>query len=94
MVGGKCIAMATSCTLHISSNLAYEQHGTVRFTADAQSAEVMKRNSTVLVLNTESSLSELSSKINGNTSGKPQAFKLPKVVALRKRKRTLTLWDS
>ena len=61
--------------------LAYEQHGTVRFTADGQSAEVMKRNSTVLVLNTELSLTELSSKVNGNESGKPQAFKLLKIVA-------------
>ncbi len=60
--------------------LAYEQHGTVRFTADSQSAEVMKRNSTVLVLNTELSLTELSSKVNGNISGKPQAFKLIKLV--------------
>ena len=61
--------------------LAYEQHGEVRFTVDAQSAEVAKRNSTVLVLNTEYSLTELSSKVNGNASGKPQAFKLLKVVA-------------
>lgn len=60
--------------------LAYEQHGEVRFTVDAQSAEVAKRNSTVLVLNTEFSLTELSSKVNGNTSGTPQAFKLIKVV--------------
>ena len=60
--------------------LAYEQHGEVRFTIDAQSAEVAKRNSTVLVLNTEYSLTELSSKVNGNTSGKPQAFKLLKIV--------------
>jgi len=61
--------------------LAFEQHGEVRFTVDAQSAEVAKRNTTVLVLNTEYSLTELSSKVNGNTSGKPQAFKLLKVVA-------------
>ena len=60
--------------------LAYEQHGEVRFTVDAQSAEVAKRNSTVLVLNTEFSLTELSSKVNGNLSGLPQAFKLIKVV--------------
>jgi hypothetical protein len=32
------------------------------------------------VLNTEYSLTELSSKVNGNTSGRPQAFKLLKVV--------------
>ena len=60
--------------------LAYEQHGEVRFTVDAQSAEVAKRNTTVLVLNTEYSLTELSSKVNGNLSGKPQAFKLIKLV--------------
>ena len=60
--------------------LAYEQHGEVRFTVDAQSAEVAKRNSTVLVLNTEYSLTELSSKVNGNISGRPQAFKLIKLV--------------
>ena len=60
--------------------LAYEQHGEVRFTVDAQSAEVAKRNSTVLVLNTELSMTELSSKVNGNDSGKPQAFKLIKLV--------------
>jgi hypothetical protein len=34
----------------------------------------------VLVLNTFYSISELSSKVNGNISGKPQAFKLLKVV--------------
>ena len=61
--------------------LAFEQHGEVRFTVDSQSAEVAKRNSTVLVLNTEYSLTELSSKVNGNTLGKPQAFKLLKIVA-------------
>ena len=60
--------------------LAYEQHGEVRFTVDAQSAEVAKRNTTVLVMNTELSLTELSSKVNGNTSNKPQAFKLIKLV--------------
>lgn len=60
--------------------LAYEQHGEVRFTVDAQSADVAKRNTTVLVLNTEYSLTELSSKVNGNISGKPQAFKLIKLV--------------
>ncbi len=60
--------------------LAYEQHGEVRFSVDAQSAEVAKRNTTVLVLNTEYSLTELSSKVNGNTSNRPQAFKLIKLV--------------
>ena len=60
---------------------AFQQHGTVRATVDSTSAEVSKRNTTVLVLNTAYSISELSSKVNGNTSGKPQAFKLLKVVA-------------
>ena len=60
--------------------LSYEQHGVVRFTIDSQSAEVAKRNTTVLVLNTEYSLTELSEKVNGNISGEPQAFKLLKVV--------------
>ena len=59
---------------------AFQQHGTVRATVDSTSAEVAKRNSTVLVLNTAYSISELSSKVNGNTSGKPQAFKLLKIV--------------
>ena len=58
--------------------LAFEQHGAVRFTVDSQSAEVAKRNSTVLVLNTEYSLTELSQKVNGANG--IQAFKLLKVV--------------
>ena len=61
--------------------LAYEQHGEVRFTVDAQSAEVAKRNTTVLVLNTELSLSDLSSKVNG-ANGTPQAFKLLKITGM------------
>lgn len=60
--------------------LSLEQHGDVRFTIDATSAAVAQRNTTVLTLNTEFSETELSSKVNGNTSGKPQAFKLLKVV--------------
>ena len=60
--------------------LSLEQHGDVRFTIDATSAAVAQRNTTVLILNTEFSETELSSKVNGNTSGKPQAFKLLKVV--------------
>ena len=59
---------------------AFQQHGEVRFTIDATSAEVAKRNTTVMVLSTEFSISELSQRVNGNTSGKPQAFKLLKVV--------------
>jgi hypothetical protein len=59
---------------------AFQQHGTFRATVDATSAEVSKRNTTVLVINTNYSISELSKLVNGNTSGKPQAFKLLKVV--------------
>jgi hypothetical protein len=60
---------------------AFQQHGKFRATVDATSAEVAKRNTTVLTVHTSFSISELSSKVNGNTSGKPQAFKLIKVVA-------------
>jgi hypothetical protein len=59
---------------------AFQQHGVFRATVDATSAEVAKRNTTVLTINTNYSISELSSKVNGNISGKPQAFKLLKVV--------------
>jgi hypothetical protein len=59
---------------------AFQQHGKFRATVDATSAEVAKRNTTVLTVHTSFSISELSSKVNGNTSGKPQAFKLIKVV--------------
>lgn len=58
--------------------LAFEQHGNVRFTVDSSSAEVAKRNTTVLVLNTEYSLTELSQKVNGANG--VQAFKLLKIV--------------
>jgi hypothetical protein len=60
---------------------AFQQHGKFRATVDATSAEVSKRNTTVLTINTNFSISELSKLVNGNTSGKPQAFKLLKVVA-------------
>ena len=60
--------------------LAFEQHGEVRLTVDSTSAAVSARNSTVCTLNMELSLTELSGKVNGG-NGKPQAFKLLKVVA-------------
>lgn len=59
---------------------ALQQHGEVRFTVDSTSAAVAARNSTVFTLNTDFSGTELSTKINGNTSGKPQAFKLLKIT--------------
>lgn len=60
--------------------LAVQQHGEVRFSVDSTSAAVAGRNSTVFTLNTDFSATELSQKINGNANGKPQAFKLLKIV--------------
>ena len=59
--------------------LPIQQHGLVRQTVDATSAAVAKVNKTVIVFSTEISITELSQKVNGNTSGEPQAFKLLKV---------------
>jgi hypothetical protein len=60
--------------------LPIQQHGPVRQTVDATSAQVAKQNKTVIVFSTEISITELSKLVNGNTSGEPQAFKLLKVV--------------
>ena len=60
--------------------LPIQQHGQVRQTVDATSAAVAKQNKTVIVFSTEISITELSQKVNGNTSGQPQAFALLKVV--------------
>ena len=60
--------------------LPIQQHGLVRQTVDATSAAVAKQNKTVIVFSTEISSTELSHLVNGNTSGKPQAFALFKVV--------------
>lgn len=60
--------------------LSEEQHGEFRFNVDATSAEVFNRATVVISMTTDYSLTELSSKVNGNTSGKPQAFKLIKLV--------------
>ena len=60
--------------------LAMQIHGQVMFNVDAQSAEVFSRRTVVVSLALDMSMTELSSKVNGNTSGKPQAFKLIKLV--------------
>ena len=60
--------------------LSEEQHGEFRFNVDATSAEVFNRATVVISMTTDYSLTELSSKVNGNTSEKPQAFKLLKLV--------------
>ena len=60
--------------------LPIQQHGLVRQTVDATSAAVAKVNKTVIVFSTEISITELSKLVNGNKSGKPQAFALFKVT--------------
>ena len=62
--------------------LPIQQHGQVRQTVDATSAQVAKQNKTVIVFSTEISITELSKLVNGNPAGdgKPQAFALFKVV--------------
>ena len=60
--------------------LSEEQHGEFRFNVDATSAEVFNRATVVISMTTDYSLTELSSKVNGNTNNKPQAFKLIKLV--------------
>ena len=60
--------------------LAMQIHGQAMFNVDAQSAEVFSRRTVVISLALDMSMTELSSKVNGNISGKPQAFKLIKLV--------------
>ena len=60
--------------------LAEEQHGEFRFNVDAVSSANFDRGTVVLGVSTDYSLTELSSKVNGNTNGKPQAFKLIKLI--------------
>ena len=62
--------------------LAEEQHGEFRFNVDATSAEVFNSATVVISMTTDYSLTELSSKVNSNPAGdgKPQAFKLIKLV--------------
>ena len=60
--------------------LAEQQHGEFRFNIDGTSQENFDRGTVAIGMSTDYSLTELSSKVNGNTSGKPQAFKLIKLV--------------
>lgn len=60
--------------------LAMQQHGEFRFNVDGVSSANFDRGTVVVGVSTDFSLTELSSKVNGNTSGKPQAFKLIKLV--------------
>ena len=64
--------------------LAEQQHGEFRFNIDGVggngSQANFDRGTVALGMSTDYSLTELSSKVNGNTSGTPQAFKLIKLV--------------
>lgn len=60
---------------------AMQIHGQVMFNVDAQSAEVFSRRTVVVSLALDMSMTELSSKVNGNKTNKPQAFKLIKLIA-------------
>ena len=52
----------------------------IEFNVDGTSQENFDRNVIALGMGLDYSLVEMSSKVNGNTSGKPQAFKLIKLV--------------
>ena len=60
--------------------LAEQQHGEFRFNIDGTSQANFDRGTVAIGMTTDYSLTELSSKVNGNDSGKPQAFKLIKLV--------------
>ena len=61
--------------------LQEQQHGEFRFNIDGTSQANFDRGSVAIGMTTDYSLTELSSKVNGNANGKPQAFKLIKLVA-------------
>lgn len=60
--------------------LAVQQHGQVRLTIDTTSNELARQNMTGVTLNTSYSFTDLSTKLNGNKTGKTMAFKLYEVV--------------
>ena len=59
--------------------LAEQQHGEFRFNIDGTSQANFDRGTVAIGMTTDYSLTELSSKVNGK-NGKPQAFKLIKLV--------------
>lgn len=61
--------------------LQEQQHGEFRFNIDGTSQANFDRGTVAIGMTTDYSLTELSSKVNGNANGKPQAFKLIKLVA-------------
>lgn len=60
--------------------LQEQQHGEFRFNIDGTSQANFDRGTVAIGMTTDYSLTELSSKVNGNASGKPQAFKLIKLI--------------
>ena len=60
--------------------LQEQQHGEFRFNIDGTSQANFDRGTVAIGMTTDYSLTELSSKVNGNTNGKPQAFKLIQLV--------------
>ena len=63
--------------------LQEQQHGEFRFNIDGTSQANFDRGTVAIGMTTDYSLTELSSKVNGNANGKPQAFKLIKLVAAK-----------
>ena len=60
--------------------LQEQQHGEFRFNIDGTSQANFDRGTVAIGMTTDYSLTELSSKVNGNASGKPQAFVLIKLI--------------
>jgi hypothetical protein len=62
--------------------LAEQQHGEFRFNIDGTSQANFDRGTVAIGMTTDYSLTELSSKVNGNPAGdgKPQAFTLIKLI--------------
>ena len=60
--------------------LQEQQHDEFRFNIDGTSQANFDRGTVAIGMTTDYSLTELSSKVNGNANGKPQAFKLIKLV--------------
>ena len=60
--------------------LQEQPHGALRFNIDGTSQANFDRGTVAIGMTTDYSLTELSSKVNGNANGKPQAFKLIKLV--------------
>ena len=65
---------------HVASRHDQGSAAGLEFNVDGTSQENFDRNVIALGMGLDYSLVELSSKVNGNANGKPQAFKLIKLV--------------